>query len=549
MSGHPRSRHLLADERGQSLVLALLVLTVLAITLGAVITFTAGNQRNAAYQKAAQVARTLAEAGINNGVSILSNPTNSCCLIDSSLMPSSLATANTSTYPSGTVKWWGTIDNQMVWTLHAQATVPNPTGPAASPIVKTMTAQVQVHSPPPKKIDVAVWNTIYSPYGPTSSCDTTVAQGVNLTVPLYVGGNLCLANSATVNAPVYVGGYLYVNNKQASIGSSAAPVHSAHVGSYCKVQNNGTQVNPCVSEPVTKNSPDTNIWVQNPSSWNPLGLPSDFIDPATGKLITAPTICWGPGSCAGDPVGGWYTASSPGPLHPCQTVSGTPPVFDNDTTWGPQEGQPGGSVPGTFNLTPPQSYTCKTANGELSWNANTNTLTVAGTIFIDGSVTATTAGNKPIEYTGWGSNGQCTNNGDCQAVIYVSGTVFINSVKLCAVINQAGNDCDWKNWDPNKKMLIFAANYQGTQTGVGPNQGIVVGPSQTSFQGGLYATYQIVTGQSATTEGPLVSGQQTVITGQQFGGTFPPITILPISIQTYPQGFWIDPPKNYQFGG
>ena len=196
------------------------------------------------------------------------------------------------------------------------------------------------------------------------------------------------------------------------------------------------------------------------------------------------------------------------------------------------------SVLTTFNLTPAASYTCSTAQGELSWNAATRVLKVAGTIFIDGNVTMTTSGNQPMTYTGWGSNGNCTNNGDCQSVIYASGDISINSEKLCAVLNNAGNDCNWtaNAWDPNKKILIFASN--------GPT-GVTVGPSQTSFQGGLYATNTVSTGQSAVTEGPLVSGTKTVVLGQQFGGTFPAITILPLSIQQPPGSFWIDPAKNY----
>src|SRR5205823_10999573 len=66
----------LADERGQSLVIAMLVLFVLAVSLASVILFTSGNQRNSNYQKSAQVATSLAEAGVNNAVSILSNPAN-----------------------------------------------------------------------------------------------------------------------------------------------------------------------------------------------------------------------------------------------------------------------------------------------------------------------------------------------------------------------------------------------------------------------------------------------------------------------------------------
>ena len=221
-----------SDERGQSLVIALLVMTFLAVSLGTVMFFTAGNQRNATYQKTAQMAASLAEAGVNNGVSVLANPTNSCCLLTTwasggtAVLPDNTAShpAFQTTYNSdGTrsngcvastpcVKWWGTTNpndpNGYFWTLHGQATVPNPTAPNASPIVRTVSAQLKVEQPPPGNIPVGIWNSIYSPFGPTTGCDTTVAQGVAMGVPLYVGGNLCIQNGATINAPVYVGGYL-----------------------------------------------------------------------------------------------------------------------------------------------------------------------------------------------------------------------------------------------------------------------------------------------------------------------------------------------------
>jgi len=527
------------DERGQSLVIALLVLTFLALALGGVMIFTAGNQRNANLSKAQQVATTLAEAGVNNAVSVLSqaavpgNAGNVHLLPpagggNSTLMPSSWATANSNSYSGGTVKWYGTVASVTSgpaasqgwwWTLHAKATVPNPTGAAA--IVKYMSAKVQVNAPLPASYQVAVWNTVYSPFGPTPGvCDTSIGQGINISIPVYVGGNLCMGQNATITKPVWVGGYLYFANKQSSIGSKNATINSAHVGSYCQVQNSGTQVNPCKSEPVQGNQPNTNIWVT--------GAPNNLTGPASDFAgVTAPKICWGPGSCVGDPDGGWYTVSSPGPLNPCTTSSGTPPTFDNDTTMN-------NSVLTTFNLTPAASYTCTTPQGQLSYNAATRVLTIAGTVFIDGNVTMTTPGNSVITYTGTGSGGACTNNGDCQSVLYASGDISISSEKLCAVVS--GNNCDWSNWNPNKKILIFASN--------GPN-GVTVGPSQTSFQGGLYATNTIATGQSALTEGPLVSGTKTVVLGQQFGGTFPPITILPLSIQQPPGAFWISPPTDF----
>jgi Tfp pilus assembly protein PilX len=551
MTGRIRLQRL-ADERGQSLVMALLVLTFLAVSLGTVIFFTASNQRSSNLHKAQATAKSLAEAGVNNAISVLANPNNAPYLENewaadgSGLSPLPDGTVNhpaySTRYSGGVatsgcvsnvpcVKWWGNLDTTYdVWTLHGKATVPNPTGAAA--IVKTMSAQVQVNAPNPTNFKVGVWNTVYSPKGPTAGqCDTSIGQGITISIPVYVGGNLCMGQNAVITKPVYVGGFLTFQNKQGHIGSSGNgnTVNSAHVGGYCQVSS-GTQVSPCKSEPVGGSNPNTNIWVTGAPT-NLTGVASDFIG------ITAPAICWDgtQAACTGPPLNGWYAVSSPGPTHPCVTSSGTPPTYDNDSSFN-------NSVATTFNLTPATSYTCKTAQGELSYNAATRVLTIAGTVFIDGNVTASTPGNLPIQYTGWGSGGNCTNNGDCQSVLYVSGDFSLNSEKLCAVMNASNTDCNWTTnaWDPNKKILIVASN---------GSTGITVGPSQTSFQGGLYATNTVSTGQSAVTEGPLVSGTQAVVLGQQFGGTFPAITILPLSIQTSPGGFFISPPFNFKYGG
>jgi Flp pilus assembly protein TadG len=532
--------HRFADERGQSLVLTLLLMTFMAIALGTVIFVTVGNQTHSNLQKAQQQAASLAEAGVNNGVSVLSNPNNAGQLETSTLLPGA-ASAYQTRYSSGAptsgcltnvpcVKWWGTLDTtNEVWTLHGRASVPNPSG--AAPIVKTMSAQVQVNPPASNSFSVGVWNTVYSPGGPTAGqCDTSIGQGITISIPVYVGGNLCMGQNAVITRPVYVGGFLNFQNKQGSIGSKASPINSAHVGSYCVVST-GSQFNPCKSEPVTGSS-NTNIWVAGAPT-DLTGVASDFVG------ITAPKICWSgsaaevaSGACTNQPPGGWYTFASPGPMHPCNPNPGPAngnPVFDTNAAMD-------NSVTTVFNLTPSTSYTCTTGQGELSWNAGTRTLKVVGTVFFDGSITMTTSGNQPMTYTG---NGPCTATGSCQSVIYASGDISINSEKLCAVLNSQGNDCDWNNWNPNAKLLIFASN---------GSTGVTVGPSQTSFQGGLYATNTVATGQSALTEGPLVSGTKTVVLGQQFGGTFPPITIAPFAIQQQPGAFTINPPTNFTYG-
>src|SRR5262245_47800509 len=248
------------DERGIALVMTMLVLVVLAIALTSLIYFTTSNQRTSHYQKATQVARSIAEAGVNNAISIVSNPANANYLMNDGVhTPTALipdqAHADPSTYPRGTVTGCGSVDpTNQIWTVHATSTVANPTGPNAAPIRRTMTAQVQVYLPPSKPLEVGVWNWVYSPLrSGTSNCDTTMNNSVTIRVPLWVGGNLCLRNTIQVQRPLYVGGYLNLGTSQAMVGTQATnngpvtPVSEAYIGNTCWYLNNPLQ-NPCATD-------------------------------------------------------------------------------------------------------------------------------------------------------------------------------------------------------------------------------------------------------------------------------------------------------------
>src|SRR5215210_4137260 len=81
-----------------------------------------------------------------------------------------------------------------------------------------------------------------------------------------------------------------------------------------------------------------------------------------------------------------------------------------------------------------------TPSGELSWNATTKTLTVKGTIFIDGSARV--------------SNGALnTYNG--QATLYLSGT-FRQTGSLCGSVSAGA--CAFSTWNPNTELLTIVAN-------------------------------------------------------------------------------------------
>jgi hypothetical protein len=552
--------HRLADERGQSLVLALLVLTVLAIALGSVIFFTSTNQRNSAYEKSAQVSRSLAEAGVNNGISVL---TNAATTSSANLVSSTLLSTQTSAYPGGSVQWWGTFDGSEqstscpppasgnivyacvgTWTLHGTSTVTNPTGGTA--IHRTVTAKMQVYRQQTSN-PADVWNWVFSPKSsglPLPQCDTSFTNSLTLNVRVWVGGNLCANNTVSFNKSLYVGGSLSLGNPQATVGSKSTPIAApdeVYVGAGCQYSNKPF-FNPCVKDGtiVGGKAASTNVFANTLYTQNGTPIPPFNPLPATDQIfpnVAPPPLCWGLGDCppsSSTPIaGGWYSVASPGPLHPCDTSSTSPagnalPTFDTNTSFD-------NSVPGVFNLTPnAYSYTCKTAGGELSWSTATRTLTVQGVIFIDGSATADTSGNTPVTYKGWGNSGACTSIGSCQSVLFLSGTFLMTGEHLCAVVNSAGNDCDQTTgaWDPNKKLLIIATHNQGGQ--LSPNDGVEVNTNKSTFQGGLYAKYAISIQSGGQVQGPLVSGTQTISDGQSGILSFPFLTISPFAINSPP---------------
>ena len=166
-----------------------------------------------------------------------------------------------------------------------------------------------------------------------------------------------------------------------------------------------------------------------------------------------------------------------------------------------------------FNLTPAASYTCKTAIGELSWNAATKVLTTSGTIFIDGSVVVDNGATN--SYTGY-------------ATLYLSGTLLVKNSSLCALVKANGTGCTTVNWDPNSRMLVVVANGFGGQVPGDTSVALVSG----GFQGALYATWAIDIGTTSLSEGPLDG--KPVKLGQSSGSAFPGFTLVPAGMPGKP---------------
>jgi hypothetical protein len=464
----------LRGERGFALPLALGVIAVFGIVGASATYYSTQNLTAAAHSSANQTAYTLAEAGINNAMAVLSNPANNAT--NASLLPSSLASAYTSYYGDGYVKWWGTFDPRTTtWALSATGYKRNPAA-AGGYTTRTIGVTSKVRASMMQPANNPAWNYIMALRTATAGgCDMSLDNGVDIGAPLYVAGNLCLNTPSSISGgPLVVKGSakLDVNT---NIGSSGTPINEAHVALGCSYKG-GAWHSPC--------GPADHVFA----------TVSDTVPTA----ITAPTV----------DLDFWYQNASPGPRSACTTQSGSPPVLDNDTLRN-------NSVPGIFNLTPAASdYSCIVRGGnsqvvgQLSWDHAQKVLTVFGTIFIDGSVTVGYGQqNVPIQYNG-------------QATIYASGTVLFQNTKLCGGIS--GSSCDFASWNPNTEMLVFVASGSGGQVPAGDS----IEVKNSYFQGGLWGGYAIELDTSSSVEGPEIASTE-IIGNTVTAKPFPLITSIP----------------------
>ena len=201
------------------------------------------------------------------------------------------------------------------------------------------------------------------------------------------------------------------------------------------------------------------------------------------------------------------------------------------------------NVPGIFNLTPPgQDYTCLTRRGQLSWKSATRTLTIRGTIFIDGSAVIEN-NTGPIQYVQQPDiackeppqPGATCSSG---AVLYLAGTMLIKNSKLCAVVRTDGTGRDFAAWQPNVNIFVISTNGKGGQCA--SDTGVCVVSS--SFQGAVYADWAIDASTTSKTQGPLVSRTEVKV-GQTNGVDFPDISIVPIGMPGFGPEFYtaLDP--------
>jgi len=536
------------------------ILLVLSIAGTTLTVYSTSNARTVNRSAKDELSFSLSEAGLNNAMAVLANPTNNS--LDPDTLPSTEATASSATYENGTVKWWGVLNRDLhEWTITAVGLNTNGTGSDVALVRRSLTAKVAIQPTYTQPLNNPVWNYLYAG-GTGSTCDQSLSNNIIGSSRMYVAGNLCLSpNVSLAQSVVIVGGNLDVANN-AAVGASTnmSTRVETYVGGNCRY--------------------GVGSWISCTGNQDANHIYSKFADGLTTGVNHTPLVVTPPTA----DFASWYENAIPGPSQSCTTFAGTTPTFD--TNYPARDN----SVPTVFDLTPASSYICRvgpgasttlssatnatqstvtvssttgfpasqhkiriddevmtvtggygtptwtvtrgvngttaashassqtvlwddaTPSGELSWNATTKTLTVKGTIYIDGSAKVS---NSSLN----------TYNG--QAALYLSGTLRMTG-SLCGAVS--GSACSFANWNPNSELLTIVANGNGGQ--VNPGDSVQV-DNNFSYQGALFATNAVEFGNNVNIGGPVV-GSRILLSNNLTTNNFPIVTTVPVGMPSNP---------------
>jgi hypothetical protein len=569
-----------------ALVMAIGIMTVLAIAGTTAIAYSTSSAEQSTQTRSRQSAFSLAEAGVNNSMAVLNLPTNNA--LDPETLPkctnnekkysdpaadrTSTSGWRHSTIDGGTVDWCGTlVRKDALWYLTSIGRSSNPNKPTTN-VTRTLEATVTVTPTTTQPLNNPVWNYLYA--GHTgSACDQTLNNNISGASRMYVAGNLCLSPNVQLNqSTVIIGGTLDVSNN-AAVGASTSMATrvETYVGGNCRYSvgswgscggnqdarhiysklKDGISVG--VNQPAPVVAPpaaDFATWYENSipgpsqSCTSSSGTPPTFDNNYPSKDNSVSSVAdltpnssyfCRVGQGANTTLSGALTASSTTVTVASATgFPSTPFVIRIDdefmtvtagfgtTTWTVTRAS--NSSTATTHVSG-QTVEWKTpASGEIAWNNTTKTLTISGTIYIDGSARVT--------------NG-ALNSYNGQGTIYLTGTFRVTG-SLCASIS--GSNCNFATWNPDFDMLMVVADGSGGQDD--PGVGIFV-DNNFSYQGGLYGTNAVEFGNNVNVDGPIV-GSQILLSNNLTTNAFPNISIVPVGMpsneEVYaqpnpPQGF------------
>jgi len=443
-------------ENGVALVLALLVVSALSISTAAIALLVTSNEHAFGRDRQETLAFNTGEAGLNYAIATLAKTTdpNGNAAIGTTVPATSYGASGIGGTGDGV--WWATKTAAHIWKVYATGTSPN------GQVTREVSIQVKSKTVPGTVVPASLaWSFGLFVANPTSCFSP---QGtVDLTISVYVNGDMCIGGSAGIAEPagsgggtikIYAKGKINLQSGSSHIGSSSNP--TGYVA-------NVTALNGCFPAKgvICSNIPTSKVWAK---SYTPSGSP-----------ITKPVV---------DPNGTYAAGDWKNPV--CSVGSFT---FDNDTTRNT-------SVVGV-NLFPASSYDCSvkavgdpsTQIGRLAWNAATKVLTITDVIYIDGNLNI-------------GSNTQVRYSAGSFGTLYIDGSVTTNGgSSLCGPpAVPAGSVCSTK-WNGSLgSLFIVAVNHQNATTGWKMN-------GNAEFDVGLYIVGLYDNGGGAVVTGPIVTDQ------------------------------------------
>jgi len=410
----PASRRLLVrlrhDEEGVALVLALTVMSVLALTTSALLLDAVVNQRGSYSSTQDKQAFNLAQAALAYAEGqVYSAPKTHVA------PPTGRQTLPHQPGGGAATFRMSVASDGATWTMSGTGTVDG--------VTKTVSAQAYVPDDSSSS-SYALWNYLYADDTSgqaTNTCETTIQGGVTVSVPVYVRDNLCITGGAHfTGSSLTVDGNLTVNGG-ANVGTASKKIDSVQVG--------GTPTaSACTVGSRSAVTPGTS-WCDG-----------------THASLYANLVGASPPSNPGMPVvdfqGDYDTQAA-------QAQIGCPAgLLDND-------GVLDNSV-SSANLFPysyyptPLSYDCKVGTNELKWQqtstgSSDGTLTINGTFYVDGSLSLGNGQN--VLYNGKGT------------LYFTGGVTLAGGSSFCGIANCSSY------WNTSANAIIVVARCWANSTG------------------------------------------------------------------------------------
>jgi hypothetical protein len=416
-SGLRLLRQLTRAESGQSLVLAMIVMSALTISIGALVSFTTGNEAQFGRDRESARAFHVAEAGVNDGLALIAkNDDGDIQVIGTKLGPYTISPPIDGATGTYSLKKYAASDTPCTQTAGSSSSCWVITGTGTSPngkIQRTIQETAQWVVKDKSLSAIFDYGLIVDNQG--GACVSTHGS-VPVTIKnVWISGDFCPAGGVGLDPPaahvgsVYIGG-VYQGRNNSNIGASTMPYSSIDIVGGCLVQS---------TPEICSDSANSDVWADGPPSVDPSDLTLPSIDPVQNYA-----------------KGNW---SSP------QCSQGTF-KFDSDSV-------ANGTTPTTELMPSGASFNCTVNDsggnpvGHLAWNSATKQLSISGTIWIDGNVDLSNSGTYVKDNVIPGANG---------------GTIFVNGIvsgsgqiSICGPAGTAvatGYGC-LTTWDPTQGML------------------------------------------------------------------------------------------------